>query len=102
MATISQNIEMTDFKYSPLTEADSIRLIELQPSCDKATIIQCELIHTTLRQMQREIIDHYTALSYVWGDQSDLATVLVGQNRLRITRSLHCALTHLRDKTRIL
>jgi hypothetical protein len=59
-------------------------------------------VQTTLRKSQEEIIDHYTALSYVWGDAADRVLIQVGQQTLEVTTSLECALRHLRDERRVL
>lgn len=37
------------------------------------------------------------ALSYVWGDATDVRTIIVNGKRLSVTTSLHCALRHIRD-----
>ncbi|KAE9366245.1 hypothetical protein N431DRAFT_517371, partial [Stipitochalara longipes BDJ] len=90
------------YEYLPITNHDGIRLIVLHPSPDKAAIVQCEIIHTTLQQARVNIYDHYTALSYVWGDANDMTTISVDGRPLRITTSLECALQHLRDTKRAL
>lgn len=90
------------YQYLPLLQHDSIRLIELQPSQDKSAPIRCTFMHTTLSQMESGIVDHYTALSYVWGDASVTTDILVGEleHRLQVTASLECALRHIRDAKR--
>ncbi|CZR51791.1 uncharacterized protein PAC_01668 [Phialocephala subalpina] len=89
------------YQHLPLSQTDSIRLIELQPSQHRGAPIRCNLIHTTLSQIERDIVDHYTALSYVWGDATDTIDILVDQDqRLRVTVSLECALRHVRDAKR--
>jgi hypothetical protein len=90
------------YQYLPITDHDGIRLIVLQPSADKAATVQCEILHVTLRQAQDEICDHYTALSYVWGDPDDTTTILVEGYPLRVTKSLERAFRHLRDEKRYL
>ena len=90
------------YQYLPITDHDGIRLIILQPSPDEAAAIQCEVIHNTLQQARLDIYDHYTALSYVWGDADDTTTISVDGRPLRITASLECALRHLRDAKRCL
>jgi hypothetical protein len=90
------------YRYLPITDHDGIRLIVLQPSADKAATVQCEILHVTLRQAQDEICDHYTALSYVWGDPNDTTSILVEEYPLRVTKSLERALRHLRDEKRYL
>jgi hypothetical protein len=88
------------YRHSPLKESDSFRVIELAPSGDQAATLQCDLFHTTLRQAREDIISHYIVLSYVWGDPELKATILVGGQQLNVTKSLDCALKHLRDEER--
>jgi hypothetical protein len=80
-----------------LTDHDGIRLIVLHPSRDKAATVQCKIIHTAPRLAQ-DIYDPYTALSYVWGDSNNRTTISVDGHPLQVTRSLECALRHLRDE----
>jgi hypothetical protein len=57
----------TDYQYQPLTNTDSTRLIEVQPSSDPAADIQRSLIHTRVTSDdRREVCSYYTALTYVW------------------------------------
>ncbi|KAH6689931.1 heterokaryon incompatibility protein-domain-containing protein [Leptodontidium sp. MPI-SDFR-AT-0119] len=88
------------YQYQKLTEPDAIRLILLLPSDDLQSPLVCELISTTLSHYQNELLDHYTALSYVWGDPSLRATMKVAGRALSITASLDTALRHLRDSSR--
>jgi hypothetical protein len=88
------------YRYLPITDHDGIRLIVLYPSADKAATVHCDMLHITLRQAQDEICDHYTALSYVWGDPDDTTTILVEGYSLRVTKSLECAFRYLRDEKR--
>jgi hypothetical protein len=90
------------YQYLPITNHDGIRLIVPHPSPDKAAVVQCQIIHTTLRQAQQDIYDHYTALSYVWGDPNDTTSISVDGYPLRVTKSLECALRHMRDDKRAL
>ncbi|KAF8848522.1 HET-domain-containing protein, partial [Acephala macrosclerotiorum] len=88
------------YQYQKLTEPDAIRLILLQPSDDLQSPLECELISTTLSYCQNDLLDHYTALSYVWGDPSLRAMMKVAGRALSITASLDTALRHLRDSSR--
>lgn len=90
------------YEYLPITDSDGIRLINLHPSKDKAATVQCTIIHKTLKKATEEIYDHYTALSYVWGDANDTTSILVNGLPLKVTKSLETALRHLRDETRLL
>jgi len=88
-----------EYRYKPLTEPDSIRLIELQPSSDPAAAIQCSLVHATLSSEDlRDLFTHYTALSYVWGCPNKVEMIWVAEAALKITASLSAALHDLRGE----
>ncbi|KAE9973033.1 hypothetical protein EG328_004645 [Venturia inaequalis] len=89
------------FKYSPLPEPDGFRIILLQPSASRDTSLQCKLLHTTLSQCDRDIIDHYTALSYVWGNAAQRGSILIDGTFMDITATLESALRDIRDASRI-
>jgi hypothetical protein len=59
---------MSNYQYQKLTVSDAIRLILLQPSTDLDSPLVCTLLHTSLTRCHNNLIDKYTALSYVWGD----------------------------------
>jgi hypothetical protein len=88
------------YMHLPLIEPGAIRLIDLQPCPDVNTQVQCSIIHTTLYDCDMEIMDSYTALSYVWGDPNNIVKILVDSTELEITTNLDSALRHIRDKTR--
>lgn len=98
------------FPYKALTEKDGIRLIIIPPKVSgnrtvttaDTDALQCSLIHTTLSQCEDEIIDHYTALSYAWGDATDTRTILVNEAPVKVTANLHAALRDLQDEKRAL
>ncbi|CZR55641.1 uncharacterized protein PAC_05529 [Phialocephala subalpina] len=92
--------EGSTYQYTPLQERGAIRLIDLQPSPDVEAPVECSLVHTTLYDCDTDILNHYTALSYVWGDAQDTRTILVDGRNLDITANLDSALRHLRDKSR--
>ncbi|KAH6684632.1 heterokaryon incompatibility protein-domain-containing protein [Halenospora varia] len=90
-----------EYQYQPLLKADSIRLINLQPSLDPTAPIYCSLIHTTLSSCDiHDIFSHYTALSYVWGSDQKVSTIWVDSRPLHITLSLFTALRDLRNDKR--
>ena len=60
------------------------------------------MITTTLLEYDNDIVHHYTALSYVWGDEKDKRTVAVDGKSLEITATLESALRHVRDLQRVL
>ncbi|KAN0113315.1 HET domain containing protein [Hyaloscypha variabilis] len=90
------------YEHIPITEPDGIRLIVLQPSSERAAAVHCSIIHTTLRRAREEIFEHYTTLSYVWGDANDTTFISVDGRRLKVTKNLECALRYLRDEKRVL
>jgi hypothetical protein len=99
---MASTIESEAFKYRSLTEPDSFRLILLQQDLAHDADLQCTLLHTTLSQCDRDIIDHYTALSYVWGDPTQTGYIYVDGHRFTITATLDAALRDLRDPSRVL
>ena len=56
------------YQYRKLADSDAIRLIVLHPSVDLEDIVECDLLHTSLAECEEDVFDHYTAISYVWGD----------------------------------
>lgn len=98
------------FPYEALTEKDGIRLMIIPPKASgnrtvttlNSDAFQCSLIHTTLSQCENEIIDHYTALSYVWGDATDTRTIWVNESPVLVTANLYAALNDLQDEIRVL
>ncbi|KAE9370877.1 HET-domain-containing protein [Stipitochalara longipes BDJ] len=88
---------MTTYQYQKLTEPDAIRLISLQPSGDLDSPLHCTLLHTTLAKCHNNLLDKYTALSYVWGDPARSQLVRVDNEVMYLTESLNSALRHLRD-----
>lgn len=89
------------FNYSLLPEPDSFRIILLQPSSSRDTPLQCTLLHTTLSQCDRDIIDHYTALSYVWGNAAERGCIFIDDVVMDITATLESALRDIRDACRV-
>jgi hypothetical protein len=89
------------FKYEGLTESDSFRIILLQPTPSESAPLKCTLLHTTLSECDRDIIDHYTALSYVWGDATQRGRISIQDTPVDITITLEAALRELRDRSRV-
>ncbi|PVH88068.1 hypothetical protein DL98DRAFT_226057 [Cadophora sp. DSE1049] len=83
---------MPPFRYEPLLGHDSIRLLLLSPSRDDSAEIQCNLTQSTLRDCKEDLIDQYTALSYVWGIPMRLSPFLLMEaiSRSLGTSSMHC------------
>jgi ankyrin repeat protein len=93
---------MYRYKYPPLDlEKRSFRLLRLIKGNDGP--IQCEIINA--RFDDKEDIIPYNALSYTWGDQSNLREIEVHRTTFRVdvmvlsvTENLHVALQHLRRR----
>jgi hypothetical protein len=81
------------YHYTKLTNPDSFRLILLEPSPIVIAPLQCSLLISTLLDYDEDIVDHYTALSYVWGNANDKGTISIdGKYFLEITATLEQAL----------
>jgi hypothetical protein len=90
-----------EYEYQPLKKPDSIRLIEVKPSLDHTAEVWCSLIHTSLSSGNiKDVLSHYTALSYVWGPPQKVETIWIDERPLKITANLFSALRDLRDDTR--
>ncbi|RFU34236.1 hypothetical protein B7463_g2103, partial [Scytalidium lignicola] len=90
------------FSYQPLIGQDAIRLILLHPAPTFSTELECSMEHAILSDFEHDLISHYTALSYVWGDPADKKQIIVNGCSFHITPNLESALRHLRDKSRVL
>lgn len=81
--------------YEPLSSNESFRLFELWTAQDYDDPLVGSVTEYTLAHLDRK----YFALSYVWGQESDPASVRDGKQtsrELAITRNLETALRHLR------
>jgi Heterokaryon incompatibility protein (HET) len=76
--------------YSPL-QASYFRILILLPGHDDS-IVSCCLEQTSIHRPNIE----YEALSYVWGDDTDLHPILCNGKQLSVTRSLWAALRRFR------
>ncbi|KAL2062480.1 hypothetical protein VTL71DRAFT_6746 [Oculimacula yallundae] len=92
--------ESPKYKYRPIQGSDGLRLIELEPNSDLEAIVECSLSHTTLREYDEDLINHYTALSYAWGDAKNTKTIRVEGLAFDITLNLDSALRYVRDSMR--
>ncbi|KAK1473126.1 HET domain-containing protein [Colletotrichum tamarilloi] len=85
---------------------DAFRLLLLEPSAARADQLRGSLRNTTLAECDYDLIDPYTALSYVWGTSERACRIRLvdggGREHLfAITASLDDALRDLRDPTRV-
>lgn len=71
-----------------------IRILELQPSLVPSSWIYCSL-------SKAFVVDPpvYQALSYVWGDSSEKASIRVNGKPFEVTKNLFAALKRLRRRT---
>ncbi|KAK1751177.1 heterokaryon incompatibility protein-domain-containing protein [Echria macrotheca] len=81
-----------EYPYRPLNiETQEIRLLSLNPLPDGSCSLS--LIHRTLDSDNPPV---YLALSYVWGDATDTAEILVDGVQLKVTKNLASALKRLK------
>ncbi|KAN0095984.1 Heterokaryon incompatibility protein (HET) domain containing protein [Hyaloscypha variabilis] len=85
------------FKYQPLIEPDGIRLVLLHPAKDVSAELECLIEHVTLSDYNQDLINHYTALSYVWGDEKEKREIVVNGCGFFITANLYLAFCYIRD-----
>jgi hypothetical protein len=78
--------------YQSLTELDAIRLIHLYPARETASQLQCSIEQSTLAQYSQNLVHHYIALSYVWGDPVSTRSIVVEGYSLSITTNLDSSL----------
>ncbi|OHW96511.1 HET domain containing protein [Colletotrichum incanum] len=90
--------------YEPLSSPDAFRLLLLEPSASRTAELRGSLLNTTLAACDYDLIDPYTALSYVWGSPEKPCRICLDGhdgNLFAITKSLDDALRDLRDATRV-
>jgi hypothetical protein len=90
----------SSYPYQPLTEPHHIRLLVFQPNHDYNANLHGSLVHTTLEQCDEDLVDCYTALSYVRGDATQTATIYLAGHAVTTTATLGAALRDMRDETR--
>jgi hypothetical protein len=84
--------------YEPILEWDSVRILNLNLAEDPRSGLVGSLIN--VRSLSASSEYEYIALSYVWGDQRDNATIRVNSHSLPIGANLASALIYLRRKDR--
>ncbi|OHE92104.1 HET domain-containing protein [Colletotrichum orchidophilum] len=98
------------YDYEPLSstggDSDAFRLLLLEPSTSRGDELRGSLRNTTLAECDYDLIDPYTALSYVWGTSERACRIRLIHdgghgNLFAITKSLGDALRDLRDPTRV-
>jgi hypothetical protein len=96
MAHIPASEKPLSFSYALLVKQDAFRLLLLESAHDLSSPIKCTLEHCILSKYSYDLIDQYTALSYVWGDPNDNDIAIVDNYPVLITSNLASALRHLR------
>ncbi|KAK4506893.1 hypothetical protein PRZ48_000626 [Zasmidium cellare] len=96
---ISELLKANNYLYAPLQGPRTVRLFNIAPSAFLDDPIAGVLEHFELFQ-----IPPFEALSYVWGDSTDLLPIQVNERPMHITAALHAALRRLRkpDQSRSL
>ncbi|PSS18561.1 hypothetical protein M430DRAFT_35062 [Amorphotheca resinae ATCC 22711] len=83
----------TSFRYVELDTAQhEIRLLRILP--ETSSIIQCELLHTSLENPRS-----YIAISYAWGDVEETRAIILDGHEFPVTESLWLALQRLRSRS---
>ena len=86
-------VNTTLYRYNPITLGGSeMRLIELDPGTSRTDLVICKLFAVPLTQAPT-----YEALSYTWGNPSDLVQISINSWKVAVTRNLQRALLQLRD-----
>ncbi|KAI1160219.1 heterokaryon incompatibility protein-domain-containing protein [Nemania serpens] len=86
--------------YSPIDGKNHLRVLLLEPAENRDADLIGSLQHTTLREQDEELIEPYTAISYVWGNPTPVDKILLDGHEIGITESLGAALRGIRDATR--
>lgn len=79
--------------YETLAPGD-IRIVQVQPG-RRGSPIRCYL---RTHNLQTGPETDYIALSYVWGPETYQPTIFLNGRSFPVTRNLHCALQHIRDR----
>jgi hypothetical protein len=94
---------MSRFSYDtiPFSAKEQIRIFTLSPSVENSSTDPIEhdaLIKGSLESVNWTDKPEYTALSYTWGNDTPLRTILIKGRQFEITANLHDALSELRQK----
>lgn len=87
---------MPQYVYSPFSQPNSIRLLQLLPRKEDPKSLQCSLFEYPLRNLDNS--SHlYEALSYVWGSEDKSQSITIGDQILSITQNLYMLLCRLQN-----
>jgi len=78
---------MEPYKYEPLPSPTSIRLLKFNPDESSDGPLTCRLIVVDTKKNPL-----YIALSYVWGDPSNLVPITIDGKVMHVNQSLNGAL----------
>lgn len=84
------------YKYVPLQQEHSIRVLILQPAASASAPLQCELQEVPLSDMPR-----YEAISYTWGEPVFSKQLHLPSGSLMVTQSLFFALKRFRLENQV-
>lgn len=89
-----------EYQHRSLSTGKEARLLMVHPGKDDAQI-QLDLVHTPFADLANS---YYEAISYTWGSEIMLHTIIIEQNPFYVTENVHKILTLLRrpDKPRVL
>ncbi len=89
-------MEDNEIEYTPLKSASQeIRILSITRSSSDE--LECHLEHASLDEDPS-----YEALSYTWGDRSDISSIKLNNHHFRVRRNLAIALEHLCEGERTL
>jgi hypothetical protein len=92
LLTMTQSTAQKIFQYTRLRSADATRLVRILPGRGTSSI-ECQICDIDLNDAPC-----YSALSYVWGSPIKHHLITMNGTDLMVTRNLHTALQHLRQK----
>ncbi|CAG8961592.1 hypothetical protein HYFRA_00006126 [Hymenoscyphus fraxineus] len=85
-------MECQNFVHRPLNQnTDEIRLLNILPSEDPTSAIECQILHVRLSQKPL-----YEALSYTWGDEDESQHLLIRGEKYGLRENLWSAIKQLR------
>ncbi|KAK4465876.1 HET-domain-containing protein [Cladorrhinum samala] len=86
------------YTYYTLQEKGWIRILVIEPSADRHSLVRCSLLHRPIEDLEKE---GYEALSYCWGtDKEAIRIIDIDGAIFRVRSPLHAALLRLRQATK--
>lgn len=86
----------TTFQYTPLSNANRIRLLKLLPSPSRGAKLAFELEEISLSSTRQQVERRYEAISYTWDGQKPTCSVWCASSDLQITKNAAAVLCRLR------